>query len=827
MRRRGFQGYVSLSLMVFSLTVFAAPVYPDQEKKERDVTIYRDKYGVPHIYAQDVYSLFYGYGYALATDRLFQMEMSKRTVRGTVAEVLGKNYLEFDKDVRSKYSPDSINKQYEALSKAYRDIFDGYAAGMNARIDEVEADNHLLPKEYLDFGFAPSHWSPTDVIMIFVGTMANRYSDFNTEIDNLALLQYLKDSKGAEMAWNIFNQLKWRNDPAAPTTVPANKRRAVQQPALQSIPAIVLAERKSVADLANKRNEWQKQEGALLSKLGLDALSEPLYGSKVFSNCWIVGDKKTVGGGSILMNGPQFGNFVPGYVFEAGLHGAGFNAVGTAPFGYPFVVFGHNDHIAWGSTAALGDLIDIYEEQLNPSDHFQYKFSGQWVKMGKRTDTILVKGEVPATVDIYRTVHGFVVQFDEANHRAFAKKRSWEGFEVQSLVAGIESTKAENYQQWMRQAAKYAITINWYYADRKGNIAFAHTGMFPIRKPGHDGRLPVSGTGEMEWLGIQPFSQNPQVYNPEQGFIANWNNKPADYWDGPDLWFWNWGSADRVQVIIDSMNQKEKFTPADIWDLNKKFSFFDQNVGYFLPFLKASVKDVPYSREAQAVALLEKWNARRVDNDADGKYDNSAQSIMDKWIGVMLKKTFEDDLGPYFKWYAGAGGISGPGELTNGAKILYHCLLEENTSAEKKYDFFKKVTTSQVVFSALTEALEQLQTEHRTADMSQWRSPILPHAFSTTNFTGIPQTSPGGGLSLPIWMNRGTQNDMIVLKREGIHGVNVCPPGQSGFIATNNVKNPHYSDQMELYKDFESKPMFVELRDVKSNMESVIHLSAK
>jgi penicillin amidase len=191
MRRNDFMRFVLLWLMVVSLTVLAACVHVAQGKKQREVTIYRDTYGVPHIYAKDTYSLFYGYGYALATDRLFQMEMSKRTVLGMVAEVLGKDYIDFDKSIRSNYSPPSIRKQYDALPKAHKDIFDGYAAGMNARIDEVTAKKELLPREYMDFGFAPCRWAPIDVVMIFVGTMANRFSDFNTEIDNLSLLQYL------------------------------------------------------------------------------------------------------------------------------------------------------------------------------------------------------------------------------------------------------------------------------------------------------------------------------------------------------------------------------------------------------------------------------------------------------------------------------------------------------------------------------------------------------------------------------------------------------------------------------------------------------------
>ncbi len=70
------------------------------------VTIKRDNYGVGHVYADTVYGIFYGYGYAVAQDRLFQMEMAKRSTQGKVAEVLGEKHVEFDK--RSAYARVSL-----------------------------------------------------------------------------------------------------------------------------------------------------------------------------------------------------------------------------------------------------------------------------------------------------------------------------------------------------------------------------------------------------------------------------------------------------------------------------------------------------------------------------------------------------------------------------------------------------------------------------------------------------------------------------------------------------------------------------------------------
>ena len=122
---------MSLILLLCALPVSAAKKFPDVE-------IYRDSYGVPHVYGKTMHGLFYGYGYAIATDRLFQMEMAKRSVEGTVAEVLGSGYADFDKGVRSNYRPASIMAQYNALKSKHKAIFDGYAAGTSTRNRQSE-----------------------------------------------------------------------------------------------------------------------------------------------------------------------------------------------------------------------------------------------------------------------------------------------------------------------------------------------------------------------------------------------------------------------------------------------------------------------------------------------------------------------------------------------------------------------------------------------------------------------------------------------------------------------------------------------------------------
>ncbi len=154
-----------------------------------EVTIIRDEHGTAHVYAEDTYGVFYGYGYSIAQDRLYQMEMAKRSTQGRVSEVLGSEYIDFDIATRSNYDPASIMSQLAQLNEDNRNVFDGYAAGMNGWIDEVNANPEtLLPKQFIDNDFRPQHWSGFDVVMIFVGSMGNRFGDYNTELENLQLL---------------------------------------------------------------------------------------------------------------------------------------------------------------------------------------------------------------------------------------------------------------------------------------------------------------------------------------------------------------------------------------------------------------------------------------------------------------------------------------------------------------------------------------------------------------------------------------------------------------------------------------------------------------
>lgn len=763
------------------------------------VTIQRDDYGVPHVYADDVRGLFHGYGYAVAQDRLFQMEMARRAVLGTVAEVMGPAYVALDKASRSSFSPASIRSQMERLSSADKAIFDGYAAGFNARVQEVLAARaSLLPRQFIDAGFTPrADWTGYDVAMIWVGTMANRFSNVSSELANLRLLEQLRQAKGEQRGRQLFDQIRWVEDPQAPTTVPRAGQGAVPVAAadtdahsaqLAPVSPALLAARDEI-DAAHRgvAAPWQRP---------------------IASNLWIAGPKKTSDGSTVLINGPQFNWFNPSYVFGIGLHGAGFDVTGNTPFAHPVVLFGTNGKIAWGATAGPLDVNDMYQEQLNPANPYEYRFKGAMRAMDKRTERIQVRGEADQSLDVYSTVHGTVTNFDLSNGTAYAMKRSWDGYELESLLGWIHAMRAQNWSQWLAQAARVAITINWYYADTEGNIGYVSPGRLPRRPAHQDIRLPALGDGSMEWLGIRPFRDNPQVLNPAQGYVVNWNNQsaPGAVSDGG-----NYAAVDRVNEFSARLDAKARHTPDELWALNRATAYADTNARYLLPFVDAATRDLPASDPARRAAqLLAGWNMLNEDPSGRGSYDSPATTLMRAWLPILYKRVLADDLpAEVFAAYAGAGyagevqqGSIRPG---NGSKLVYNALRAEKAGVPQTYDFFNGEDKNAVLRSTLAEAMAVLQQRHGT-DTAQWRTPVTPHVFLTRNFIGAPQANADELLTLPSYMNRGTENNKVVLGAGGAQLCTAAPPGQSGFIAPDGSKSPHYADQMALFKDFGCKP---------------------
>lgn len=811
------------------------------------VTIKRDNFGVPHVYASEVKGLFYGYGYAVAEDRLFQMEMARRSVLGTAAEVLGPNFVVLDKSSRATFDPQSIKQQLAKLSQVDRDIFEGYALGFNAYMAVVLADKaNLLPKQFVDAGFEPQPWTDFDVAMIWVGTMANRFSNGNSEVSNLQLLQQLKTGRGDAVGQQLFDQMRWLEDTKAPTTVPRNVALAQNSTASWSSMFAQLVERFSTeiqatlvaGGLIAPKTAGHTQLAQLapvspavfVSTHAADAARRGIAAPEerpVASNLWITGPKKTTDGSTILINGPQFGWVNPAYVYGVGLHGAGYDVTGNTPFAHPAVLFGTNGKISWGATAGPLDVNDTYQERLNPANPNEYFFDGMYRPMTKTTEVIKVKGGADQSLDIYATVHGRVTSVDAASNSAYSLKRSWDGYEIESLLGWTHAMKAKSWDEFLTQAKRVAITINWYYADAAGNIGYVSPGRLPKRPSNQDVRLPALGDGSMEWQGIRPFTDNPQVYNPADGYIANWNNQsaPGMLADGG-----NYAAADRVNELRTRLDAKIKLTPDEIWALNQTASFADLNARYFVPYIVNATKNLASSDPLyQAAQTLTNWNMLNKSTGDTGFYDGSAPTILRAWLPNMYRLVLQDDLpAAVYTRYSTTGY---PGATTQvstnvspATKVLYNALRGTQSGVAQTYDFFNGQDKDVVIRAALTDTLAQLTATY-TADQSKWLTPATKHGFVPTNFIGYPQADASEVLSLPTYMNRGTENNKVIFDAQGAVSLcTVAPPGQSGFVSPAGGKSKHYSDQLSVYQTFGCKPEALTEKAVDSDRESSITL---
>src|SRR5699024_9891980 len=207
------------------------------------------------------------------------------------AEVLGSDYVDIDKQTRETFDPEAIHSQLDDLSEDELDILTGYADGMNRYIDEVQDEpERLMPKQFNDHDFSPQHWTAYDVAMIWIGTMANRFSNASNEVENLQVLQSLQDEHGQQQGQQLFDQILWDEDTNAPTTVPRDDT-------TNELPEVTAQnEAQPLASISSNVTDSGQE---LMAAQGADG---SLGSMPQASNVWLLGDEKTEDGGSILVN---------------------------------------------------------------------------------------------------------------------------------------------------------------------------------------------------------------------------------------------------------------------------------------------------------------------------------------------------------------------------------------------------------------------------------------------------------------------------------------------------------------------------------------------
>lgn len=648
------------------------------------VEVYRDSYGVPIVYANNVRDGWYGVGYAVAQDRLFLMDAVRRMGVGNFAALTGCGSVPADIQQRTlTYTDAEYQAMYEAGSQDAKDAVLGYVDGANAWRAQAIANPTLLPAEYALLTTLPAEFTVRDVLA--AGVYITRFvaSEGGNEFLNIRLLKELEAEYGSrDEAYKAFQDMTWLEDPKAATSVPrgsgsfsnqaepAAGREAVFRQmadwaltlpetlwkgtgtghaatpfpcalplAPPSLPAGLGAAGevvypKAAAKPAKLTAAQRKKAAAAQAATrkvveSLQELRAHLHGG---SMAYALAPSRTRDRGTLMVSGPQLGYSYPLLLVEFELHAGDYHSRGSSVPLLPAVGIGYTEHAAWGLTTGYSKTIDSFIETIcstaqqtaNTCEADQYFHKGQWKDMGCRDETIRYRAAtqgipagpaiLTAPARICRTVHGPIVARDDAAGLARSVQYAMFGREIETIEGVTAWSKAKTFSEFKAATAKVTWNENVTVATRDGHIAYFHPGLFPRRHPDTDMRLPAPGTGAYDFGGNLSFAELPQVVDPPQGYVANWNNKPAYGWlDGEGLGSTSrpGGAGQRVTSILDLLATRSDWTWQDLRGIDRHHGIRDHRAREYRPLLAsfrgsaaAQLSDVQKAALDQVLA----WN---------------------------------------------------------------------------------------------------------------------------------------------------------------------------------------------------------------------------
>ena len=538
-----------------NLLVLLCVALPLQAGLRAPVTVIRDKWGVPHIYAKNQHDLFYAQGFVQAQDRMYQMEIWKRAGQGRLAEIFGPSFVGRDIAARKLRYRGPMKAEYESYAPDALSILEAFTEGINAFIDSHRINP---PAEFAVAGFKPEHWKPEDCVqrLAAYGLMSN--ATMELRIARLV----------AELGAVKTNEI------VAPR--PFAK--------VDPVPSI---------DYASLDPEM------LRDFIGSDIRIEvPPPGS----NNWVVSGSMTTTGKPFLANDPHRTLSIPSLRYVVHLVAPGWNVIGATEPALPGVAIGHNEEIAWGITVFGADQQDLYVETLRDG---KYKTENGWRPLRVVHETINVKGAASLDVSLEFTRHGPVIW--KKGDRGVALR--WVGSEpgTAGYLGSLAVDRAHNWTGFLRALRGWKVPgENIVYADRAGHIGEQSAALTPARS--WTGLLPVDGSsGKYEWRGFIPLAQLPHSLDPRRGFIATANNLTLSK-DDPRHIAHEWASDFRIHRIGEVLGSAKNVSMSEMAALqNDVISLAARD---WIRLLRSSGID------DEAARMLLAWDGRVTDDSA-------------------------------------------------------------------------------------------------------------------------------------------------------------------------------------------------------------------
>ncbi|HYN37798.1 MAG TPA: penicillin acylase family protein, partial [Rhodospirillales bacterium] len=571
--------------------------------------VLRDRWGVPHIFAASEEDAVAALGWVHAEDRLAQMETTRRTGAGRLAEVIGPSALPSDRWMRTLGLYRLAEQQYARLSERSRGLLDAYARGVNAWLATHDGP---LPPEFLMLGITPEPWTVADSL-VWLKLMALRLSvDRRDELLRARLAHRLSPAQLAAL---------WPDDTAGPTTIGSGGQKALLDDRL----------------LAGTLAAMPEQPGA----------------PRGASNAWVVSGGRTATGAPILASDPHLGFALPSTWYLARIVTPyGTLAGATAP-GFPAMVFGRNDRIAWGITSSDIDVEDVFVDQIDPADSGRYLAPGGPLPFVSREETISVRGQDPEMLPVRLTRHGPVIS-DLAGLPDGIGPRTG-GPNGSGVVLALAATslaeddrtadalfdlaRTRDVDGFLAAAARAtAPQQNVFYADVDGRVGFVAAGRIPVRPQPGSG-LPVEGwSGANDSPGFLPFEAQPQAFDPPSGVLVNANNRPAPP-DWPYPIDGAWDAGFRAARISDVLAAETPQTPAGSAALQT--DAVSLMAWRLLPPMLAALPTQPDPSARRAVELLRAWRGEM-------RADAPQPLLFAAWLRELVRVLAADELGPAF-----------------------------------------------------------------------------------------------------------------------------------------------------------------------------------
>ncbi|MFF4311363.1 penicillin acylase family protein [Streptomyces sp. NPDC001507] len=626
------------------------------------VTVKRDGYGIPQIYASTDEDLFMAQGYVQAQDRFYEMDVRRHMTSGRLSEMFGKSQVKNDEFLRTMGWDRVAKEEYDTkLSASTKKYLQAYSKGVNAYLQGKDGKDISL--EYAALGFVndykPEQWTPVDSVSWLKAMAWDLRGNMDDEIDRALMTSRL----GPQQIKDLYPDYPYsRNQPIVQEGQYDKLTKTFEQSGSTSGSGTSTGT-SGTSTSSSTGSALTSQLESLYNVLDDVPTAVGVNGQGIGSNSWVVRGQYTITGKPLLANDPHLSASLPSVWYQMGLHcttissKCQYDVTGYTFAGMPGVIIGHNADIAWGMTNSGVDVTDLYLEKLSGDG---YLYDDKTKPFTTRTETIKVAGGEPKKIVVRQTADGMPLLSDRDDELVEVGKKAtvdaaapdrgdgygialrWTALDPGTTMDAVFAIdKASDWDSFRNAAAQFDVpSQNLVYADTKNNIGYTLPGRIPTRSSADDGSIPAPGwDSKYKWTGFIKQDELPYEYNPKRGYIVTANQAVIDKDKYPYTLTTDWGYGTRSQRITDLIESKikdgGKISTDDMRQMQTDNS--SEIAKLLVPKLLKINLDDKDVREAQK--LLEGWDYTQDADSAAAAYFNSVwRNILKLAFGNKLPK---------------------------------------------------------------------------------------------------------------------------------------------------------------------------------------------